>query len=86
MESKSETETRAGGARIKAKDEANKICDEANDRAGQAYKEGKRQADMIYKEAKKGAVDKQAKKEAAAERDKAINLAKQVRHKDKGYV
>jgi len=36
---------------------------------------------MAYKEAKKQAVDKQAKKEAGAARDKAINLSKQVRDK-----
>ena len=83
MKSKSETETQAGDARIEAKGEANRICDEVNARAGQAYKEAKSQADMIYKEAKKGAVDKQVKKEATAARKKAINLAKQAREATK---
>jgi type IV secretory pathway VirB9-like protein len=35
----------------------------------------------VYKETKNQAVDKQAKKEAVATRDKAINLATQVRDK-----
>ena len=66
-------------ARRKAQSEAMKINDEAAYRAQKAYIEAKKQAGIVYEKAMKLAVDDQAKKEATAAYEEAVNHTEKVR-------